>query len=176
MSVAQRGVYTLCAPSAFVTAVTESLPIRTSHPSGSRHWGFPLRGRHPAPGCLQPRKFLGSLPWPSVADRSSSKPPGSDGRCLSIASGWQPCDPRSQIAGFCPWAGPTPCWFHGRGASVKTFRSTAIAVRYPLFKHMTSRRGLLDGYQFSFCRIAACTNRTTVAEQTMRCVAISRLL
>ncbi len=31
--------------------------------------GLPLAGnRHPAPGCLQPLKFRGALPWPSAPD------------------------------------------------------------------------------------------------------------
>jgi len=87
---AQGGVQALCAPSAFISTVTESSPIRTSHPSGSRRWGFPWWGRHPAPGCLQPQKFLGSLPWSSASRRCSLAPLGSNGRCLSITGERQP--------------------------------------------------------------------------------------
>ena len=54
------------APSVLKVAGAE--PSRTSHPSGSRHWGCPLWGRFPAPGCSQPQKFLSALPCPSVAD------------------------------------------------------------------------------------------------------------
>ena len=62
---AEHGVQTGRAPSVFAPTVTESLLIRTSHPSGSRRWGFPLRGRHPTPGSVEPQKILGTLPWPS---------------------------------------------------------------------------------------------------------------
>jgi hypothetical protein len=86
---AKRGVQVRYAPSAFVSTVTESLPIRTSHPSGSRPWGYPARGKGTRPWLLRsPRNS--SVPCHGQVFRTSSvKPPASDGRFVSIASGWQ---------------------------------------------------------------------------------------
>ncbi len=38
-------------------------PMRTSHPSGSRHWNFPGKSFH-APGSVEPRKSIGAKPCP----------------------------------------------------------------------------------------------------------------
>ena len=123
---AQGSIRALCAPSAFIPTVTESLLIRTSHPFGSRHLGFPAGGRYPAPGCWQPQKFLGSLPWPSDFKHASAQLLQGDGRGMSIPGAVADCSALSQFAGSGPRAGPTPCWFHDRGASVPSRRSTVL--------------------------------------------------
>lgn len=74
---------------AFASTVTASWLIRTSHPSGSRCWGFPLRGRHPTPGSLEPQKILSTLPWPS-GQRSLSRE--------ATRARWTLCVQRARVA------------------------------------------------------------------------------
>ena len=124
--IAKRWVKIGYAPSVFIPTVTESLPIRTSHPSGSRRWELPLMGEIPGPWLLvSPRKT--SVPCHGqVLPFAFVVPPGRDGRCLSVANRRLPLRSASQIDGSSRVGGPTHCWFHDRGASVEILYSTMM--------------------------------------------------
>jgi hypothetical protein len=129
-SVAESSIQVRYAPSAFFPTVTEPLPIRTSHPSGSRHWDCPLRGTdsRPLAAYARPQKFLGALPWPS----------GPDLLAEAARERWTVCVHRERVAtgairvhrALAPpnAAGPTSCWFHDRGASIKIHCSTTLEM------------------------------------------------
>ena len=88
---AKRGVHTLCAPSAFFATVTESLlPIRTSHPSGSRHWGFPRERETDTRPLAARSPGNSSVPCHGQVLRIGfhrSRPGAMDGVCPSRAGG-----------------------------------------------------------------------------------------
>lgn len=79
------------APSVFVPAVTDPKVIRTSHPSGSRHWGCSARRSHPAPGSYEPQKIVSALACPSAAgpDSQTAPPAGVNPGLFRPESPWR---------------------------------------------------------------------------------------
>jgi len=68
LTLPQCGLFwTEYAPSVFIPTVTDRMLIRTSHPSGSRHWGCSDRRSHPAPEHTEPQKIVSALACPSAA-------------------------------------------------------------------------------------------------------------
>lgn len=103
---AKRVVGCDCAPSAFSQMVAVSLPIRTSHPSGSRRWGCaPWWGQTPGP-------------WLFAAPEMPQCPAMS--KCCGAL---QRTAPGSQIGGSSLRGGPTLRSVHDGGASAPSFAS-----------------------------------------------------
>ena len=89
------------APSVLVRSVSESSLIRTSHPSGSRHWG-----------CFCEKETPG--PWLVRAPENPQYP--------GLSKWSRPVKTASQVCGSPPSAAASnPLWAQDRGVSVKLF-------------------------------------------------------